>query len=244
MADTSDILKENVITRIRVQSWEQARELGSVLTGFKFRGQSNASWSLNSTLERTASRFSCPSTFLYNREDLILRIFRREVHHYVLNPPDDDETVEWIALMQHYGAPTRLLDCTHSFYIAAFFAFENATDDAAVWAFNADSMQSAFVDLLATETPSRKPISSANAKILKKKLPLDYNAQLLELKHRLFSIKTPAAVLIEPFRKNERLRIQQGLFLCPLDLTSVFDDNLFGLWGSLHKGIEPPLIGT
>jgi hypothetical protein len=28
--------------------------------------------------------------------------------------PDQDDWLEWIALMQHYGAPTRFLDWTYS----------------------------------------------------------------------------------------------------------------------------------
>lgn len=47
-------------------------------------------------------------------------------------------TMEWLALMQHFGAPTRVLDITKSSYVAAYFAIEDATagDDCAVWAIN------------------------------------------------------------------------------------------------------------
>ena len=31
---------------------------------------------------------------------------------------------------------------------------------------------------------------------------------------------------IQPFRMNERLTIQQGLFLCPAQISSTFEDNL------------------
>src|SRR5438093_2893211 len=48
-------------------------------------------------------------------------------------------TLEWLALMQHYGAPTRLLDFTYSFWIALFFAFEEAENDCSVVALDPSS---------------------------------------------------------------------------------------------------------
>ena len=44
--------------------------------------------------------------------------------------------MEWLSLMRHYGIPTRLLDWTHSFLVAAYFAVDDADKarDCAIWA--------------------------------------------------------------------------------------------------------------
>ena len=52
--------------------------------------------------------------------------------------------------MQHHGAPTRLIDFTWSPYVAAFFALERATGDAAVWAVNPGAHRS-------SRAPNRTP---------------------------------------------------------------------------------------
>src|SRR5262249_16050597 len=51
-------------------------------------------------------------------------------------PPEWDDDFQWLALMQHHGAPTRLIDFTWSPYVAAFFALERTLDDGVVWAMN------------------------------------------------------------------------------------------------------------
>ena len=68
------------------------------------------------------------------QEARIRRIFERKLHLFLSDTPRDE--LEWLALMQHHGAPTRLLDFTWSPYVAAFFALERATDNAAIWAIN------------------------------------------------------------------------------------------------------------
>ena len=60
------------------------------------------------------------------REVAIVREFMRRAHHYLPDVPRDDNWLEWLALMQHHGAPTRLLDWTYSPSVAVHFALSHA----------------------------------------------------------------------------------------------------------------------
>ena len=72
-------------------------------------------------------------------EERSLREFQRKYHHYSQHIPDSDNTLEWLSLMRHYGAPTRLLDFTYSFYVAAYFGTGGSRKrDCAVWAINVE----------------------------------------------------------------------------------------------------------
>jgi FRG domain len=57
-----------------------------------------------------------------NREHWMLYEFKKRYHLYSSVLPAPSDNVEWLALMQHHGAPTRLLDFTDSFYVAVHFA--------------------------------------------------------------------------------------------------------------------------
>jgi hypothetical protein len=101
-----------------------------------FRGKGNATRRLKTSLERACEDFP-EDHYLKDPRDaeiLLLREFRRRFHHYLRYTPREDDCLEWLSLMQHYGAPTRLLDFTYSFYVAAFFALEKKKDDYAIWA--------------------------------------------------------------------------------------------------------------
>ena len=90
-------------------------------------------WPLDSSLSRYLQIFKMDRRAWPEPEGRILRVFKRKAHQFLEKPPDPDDDFQWLALMQHHGAPTRLLDFTWSPYVAAFFALERATGDAAVW---------------------------------------------------------------------------------------------------------------
>lgn len=199
---------------LRPDSWETTRRLVQHLTGWGFRGQEDSSWGLETTLYRSARRYGLEVKSLVSREIWILKQFQRRAHHYINAPPPPERLIEWLALIQHYGGPTRLLDFTHSFYVAAFFALERATHDSAIWA----------VSLFDLEEALRK-----KGRLKGKGDTIDVSRQ------KLVSVAEPyirgkvtdkLVLYVEPERLNERLSTQQGLFLLPGDITSSFADNL------------------
>ena len=121
---------------IRVSSWNEFMSFSSALDGWAFRGQQDARWPLLSSLARYLDAFIPDKGSWRQREERAIRIFRRKAHNYLSDSSVLDNQLRCLALMQHHGAPTRLLDFTKSPFVAAFFAMENATTDAAVYALN------------------------------------------------------------------------------------------------------------
>ncbi|HLY19267.1 MAG TPA: FRG domain-containing protein [Bryobacteraceae bacterium] len=127
-----------IYKQYRLKSWDDFLKIitGSPYSNWAFRGSPDESWPLESTVSRYFRNFQIDRRAWPHQEGRILRIFKRKAHQFLAQPPDADDDFQWLALMQHHGAPTRLLDFTWSPYVAAFFALERATGDAAVWALN------------------------------------------------------------------------------------------------------------
>jgi hypothetical protein len=122
----------------RLESWGDF--LGVITdtpwSNWAFRGHRDASWPLWTNLARYLTTYGVDRRAWREQEERILRIFRRKAHHFLAQPPARDDDLQWLGLMQHHGAPTRLLDFTKSPYVAAFFALVHGTGEAAVWAIN------------------------------------------------------------------------------------------------------------
>jgi hypothetical protein len=91
-----------------------------------FRGQGNSRWLLRPKLYRHGQKFNEDEI----RTEFKLRAFQLMSESHV---PSDDK--EWYFLMQHYGAPTRLIDWTDGALIALYFAVQpqERYSNAAVW---------------------------------------------------------------------------------------------------------------
>jgi hypothetical protein len=125
-----------------ISSWSDLERFFASLDGgldrWCFRGHHRPEWSLVSSLDRMVSHDR------RDAETFLIGEFQRSAQHFLGFVPDKDDVLEWLALMQHHGTPTRLLDFTLSPYIGLYFALEHfpinpglQTDVcAALWAIN------------------------------------------------------------------------------------------------------------
>src|SRR5438132_6676565 len=122
----------------RPASWSEFLKLviHPPYSNWAFRGEGDERWPLYSSLSRYLQNFGVAPKAWPEQERRILRIFKRKAHQFLERPPEWDDDFHWLALMQHHGAPTRLIDFTWSPYVAAFFSLERAVGDGVVWALN------------------------------------------------------------------------------------------------------------
>lgn len=59
----------------------------------------------------------------YERENLIE--YQSRVRHCLHDLSGENDYSSWFSLMQHHGAPTRLLDISESIFVALYFATSN-----------------------------------------------------------------------------------------------------------------------
>jgi len=207
---------------VEIKSWEDLKSVEILHSCRVFRGQSCASWPIESSLTRRIKGTDFEE-MPENAEFWNYREFRRRAPSYIDRSPSDDDLIGWLSLMQHHGARTRLIDFTHSFYIALYFALKSAKcEPSAVWAINMHRVRDiATTNLIRDPSGTRDQIDDrvyhATNKFLGSRLS---SARASERSDRALGISYG-----EPFTLHKRLSAQQGLFLIPLDLRRSFTDN-------------------
>jgi len=188
---------------IAISSWREFRDLmgGDQFRSWAFRGQSDANWKINSTLYRYFDDFNVHKDAWTFQEKRILRLFRRKAQQYLPTTPNESDTFEWLALMQHHGAPSRLIDFTWSPLIAAYFALNHATKNSAVWAIFPPK-----IDHSSSQQIRGGKVIDAPRQWLR--IPGNYEKFFLPGTE-------PFVVTGEPQIMNRRLTIQSGTFAVP-----------------------------
>lgn len=211
-----------------------------------FRGQSSPSHRLKTTLERACEDFlrCAPDAILVDPhtirvvENALIVDFKRLSPLYA--PPllpGESDTIEWVALMRHYGAPTRFLDFTYSLFIAAYFAAEAERAEAVIWAVNKTWLTKQYRGAVYKALPPAEADRLLEAWGERESWVFD----------QLFFSRDPTVRSIwpvSPFRFNERLGARQGLFLCVNDVTVPFHDALDAMANSSDNVIPIQIDGN
>ena len=191
---------EHNYSTVTLRSWQDYKLFVQQFTGnWAFRGQADARWVLNNAIERTS--------FIRHHKGVELDFvaeFQRGARNYLSKDETPEHLIEWLALMQHHGAPTRLLDLSKSPFIGAYFAFEicSVREDhhVAIWGVNTTYLKKKALDILSHE------FSEA----------LEESKNLIDegLFEKVFHQNNKNLVFpVEPFRMNRRYSLQQSIFI-------------------------------
>ena len=172
--------------------WEVVWAYEALLEGFGhiFRGQSNGQWPLECTLLRRAEGKPLAVGELLQRIEGTERVLNELAARSMEIFGEQLDEASLLAVAQHFGCPTPLLDYTRSFRVAAFFATLGAAS------------QRADEDVIGVIYHTRPRARDENAP----------NAiSLLELA----GIRPGGLTVIEPNipDENDRIRRQRGIFI-------------------------------
>lgn len=212
----------NFFKELEFDNWNSLKEFFSTLdTSWCFRGQSDFSWQLKTTMDRVPITVEKLKNYKKEFEGHLILDFKRNSQFYYDKQYVIKTDFQVISYLQHYGAPTRLLDFTTSPYVASFFAIDNSKEFCAVYALNYMELLSSTRILFATQRDDNS--EEVNAYKYSGSMSADGVFDKLVLGDRQFSF----VELVQPFYMFDRLVQQQGIFLCQGDINIDFETNLY-----------------
>ncbi len=217
-----------MLTEHKFASWQKAREqLSKTFNAqWAFRGVTSSKWHLESSIER-----AWVNPGRDEAERVIISLYDRKARSLRLDRPEPKDRLGLLAEMQHFGAPTRLLDWTKSFYIAAFFAFQNPTISpfVSIWAIDLGWCKGKAIDKIKAIDPAYVNLTVRD----------DIGGKIL-FEPVVLQNKTDFVAPLVSYDVNERLGIQQGIFLCAGNVDKSFEDNLaaFPPAETVHKCLK------
>jgi len=180
----------------------------------------------------------------------LIRAFQRKLHLYSTHVPAQEDILEWLALMQHYQGPTRLLDYTYSFYMACYFALariDPEKDVGIIWAVDAK-----WIEKCESEWLENDPVRGSHTGEWIQQTDFKGHLSYMDregmrrnaLLRSLLDCPDRVVLNLTPFQENDRLTIQQGTFLAPGSLGHSLCENLQGNWRIYHETDTPPVQCT
>ena len=198
----------DIVNDLYQGSWN--RDLQRYRSPHAFRGVSSREHSLTSSLVRLARGRSD----IGRLEGALLRNFRKYARGQASDP---DSVWDWLALGQHRGLPTRLLDWTYSPLVALHFATEDPVEfdrDGAVWCVN-------FVE-------ANRLLPRRLQRILRDEGSDTFTVEMLAPFRNLRDFdrlsRSPFVAFLEPPALDDRILNQLALFSLMSDPAARFED--------------------
>lgn len=232
LANRPDIIKD-VNTLREVQDRFRSAEIKQE---WVFRGLADGCEGLETTLWKVAHEFGISNGKIPELEVKLILEFLRRYHLYGIEPPPEHgDTLDCLALMRHHGAPIRLLDFTFSFLVAAYFALERKTKGSPkIWAINKTWLTKETKKIM-----QREKLYSCFKEYARYRDGKAFRKIFMKMKRQLCFVSA-----VSSFRMNQRLTAQQGIFLCPGDVSKSFDENLKTMPGWRQNVIAVPVEPT
>ena len=197
------------LQRLLFQDTWDAR-IGRFRSPFVYRGSRSRHYQLDTSLQRLGGEY-------HHLEHHLLRNFRKYARDTTV-PAQAATTWDWLALAQHHGLPTRLLDWTYSPYVALHFATDDLEayhEDGVVWALNYVKAAEHLPDRL------RRALRGEGSNVFTSELLQPETSSLRELEELQAE---PYVLFLEPPSLDARIVHQHALFSLMNTAQSVLHD--------------------